>query len=292
MPSVLILLSTWNGMTYLPEQISSLFAQQFDGTLSILVRDDGSRDGTVAYLRGLGERVTVIEGTNVGPRASFFELLRLARDRDADVYALCDQDDVWRPDKIAQAINGFDPSHPSLYASAVELVDETLAPISTYVHPGDRSFVSTLVCNYITGCTCVFNRAFLNRMPFPDDPERVIMHDWWLASVAAIDAFVRYDPTPHIGYRQHASNHVGISNGVTAIVAKVRRALIETPKVTRFDHARQLRAAVIEWLAPGQRQVLDDFLASEHAPMRRWMFAVRHIRATGLQAALRFAVFG
>lgn len=292
MPNVLILLSTWNGMKFLPEQIDSLFAQQFDGALSILVRDDGSSDGTVAYLRGLGNHVSVIEGDNVGPRASFFELLRIARGYDSDVFALCDQDDVWRPEKIARAIRQFDATRPSLYASAVQLVDERLKPISTYVHPGDQSFVSTLMCNYITGCTCVFNRAFLDRLCFPDDTGKVIMHDWWLASIAAIDADIHYDPTPSIAYRQHASNHVGISNGLSAILAKIRRAIGEKPSVTRFDHARQLCAVAASRLDPGQRRILEDFLASEHSPARRCLFALRHLPAVGPQAALRLAVFG
>jgi glycosyltransferase involved in cell wall biosynthesis len=292
MPNVLILLSTWNGMTFLPEQIESLFAQQFDGKLSILVRDDGSTDGTVAYLRGLGDRVSVIEGENVGPRASFFELLRLARGFDADVFALCDQDDVWRPEKIACAIRNFDAKRPSLYASAVQLVDEQLEPISTYVHPGNRSFVSTLVCNYITGCTCVFNRAFLDQLCFPEDVGKVIMHDWWLASMATIDADIHYDRQSMIAYRQHASNHVGISNGIAAITAKVRRALSEKPAVTRFDHARQLRTAAGSRLNTQQRRILDSYLASEHSAVRRSVFALRHLRAIGLQAALRLAVFG
>lgn len=292
MPNVLILLSTWNGMAFLPEQIESLFAQQFDGNLSILVRDDGSSDGTVAYLRGLGDRVTVIEGENVGPRASFFELLRLARKYDADIFALCDQDDVWRPEKIATAIKHFNAARPSLYASAVQLVDEQLQPISTYVHPGNRSFVSTLVCNYITGCTCVFNRAFIDQLCFPQDVGKVIMHDWWLASMATIDADIHYDRQSTIAYRQHASNHVGISNGIPAIVAKVRRALTEKPAVTRFDHARQLRTVAGSRLDAQQRRILDSYLASEHSAVRRGVFAMRHLRAIGLQAALRLAVFG
>lgn len=292
MAKVLVLLSTWNGMTFLPEQIASLLAQEVEGELSILVRDDGSSDGTVAYLQGLGPRVRVVAGKNVGPRASFFELLRLARDSDADIYALCDQDDVWQPHKIARAQAAFDPARPGLYASALALVDETLAPIRTYVHPGDRSFAATLMCNYVTGCTCVFNRAFLEAMPFPADPQKVIMHDWWLASIATIEADIRYDPVSSIAYRQHASNHVGIKSGLLATLAKIRKAMAHKPAVTRFDHARQLRQATQDQLNPVQRCTLDAFLASEHSPLRRMAFALRHRRAVGMQAVLRFTTFG
>ncbi|PTW44081.1 glycosyltransferase involved in cell wall biosynthesis [Sphingomonas faeni] len=292
MAKVLVLLSTWNGMKFLEEQIQSLLAQDIDGELSILVRDDGSTDGTVEYLRSLGPIVTVIEGRNVGPRASFFDLLRLARNENADTYALCDQDDVWDPQKIRRAQAELADGRPGLYASALDLVDEALVPIRTYVHPGDRSFVATLMCNYVTGCTCVFNRPFLEQLPFPSDPEKVIMHDWWLASIATIKADIRYDRKSLIAYRQHASNHVGIKSGMAATLAKIRKAVTYKPSVTRFDHARQLRTAMQEQLDPVQRRTLERFLASEHSPIRRSLFALQHVSAIGLQGAMRFAAFG
>lgn len=292
MAKVLVLLSTWNGMKFLEYQIQSLLSQDIDGDLSILVRDDGSTDGTVDYLRGIGPIVTVIEGRNVGPRASFFELLRLARNEYADIYALCDQDDVWHPQKIRRAQAEFTDQRPGLYASALDLVDETLVPIRTYVHPGDRSFAATLMCNYVTGCTCVFNRPFLEQLPFPDDPEKVIMHDWWLASIATIKADIRYDPKSLIAYRQHASNHVGIKSGMAATLIKIRKAITHKPSVTRFDHARQLLNATQEQLDPAQRRTLERFLASEHSPIRRSLFAMQHVSAIGLQGAMRFAAFG
>lgn len=292
MPKVLVLLSTWNGMNFLEEQITSLLTQDIDGALSILVRDDGSTDGTVEYLRGIGPQVKVIEGRNIGPRASFLDLLRQARSEGADIYALCDQDDVWHPQKIRRAQAKLATQRPALYASALALVDEALVPIRTYVHPGDRSFVATLMCNYVTGCTCVFNRSFLEQLPFPEDPEKVIMHDWWLASIATINADIHYDPESLIAYRQHASNHVGIKSGVAATLAKIRKAITDRPKVTRFDHARQLLTATQGQLDPGQRRTLERFLASEHSRFRRSLFALQHVSAIGLQGAMRFAAFG
>ena len=47
MKSVLILMSTYNGEKYLKTQIDSLLAQK-NVNVSIVVRDDGSTDGTVS----------------------------------------------------------------------------------------------------------------------------------------------------------------------------------------------------------------------------------------------------
>lgn len=48
---VTILLSTFNGERYLPEQLASLRAQSLQDW-QLLWRDDGSNDGTVAIMRG------------------------------------------------------------------------------------------------------------------------------------------------------------------------------------------------------------------------------------------------
>ena len=49
MKKILVLLASYNGERYLPEQIDSLLCQK-NVDISILVRDDGSSDGTQAML--------------------------------------------------------------------------------------------------------------------------------------------------------------------------------------------------------------------------------------------------
>lgn len=289
---VLILLSTWNGITYLPAQLQSLFAQDVDGELSLLIRDDGSSDGTTEYIRSLADpRIRLIEGENLGPRGSFFALLRMAGDEQADFYALCDQDDVWRPDKLRRALALLEGEGPALYASSLDLVSDDLTPIQTYRHPGRRTFASTLVSNFVTGCTCVFNRAFLEQMPFPADPQRVIMHDWWLASVATLGSRIVYDQLSRIAYRQHALNHVGIKTGIVAMYRKVRKAIAEEPAVTRFNHAQQLVESAGNRLTGDQSRTIRAFLAGRASVRRRLGFVLRHRADIGMQSALRFVLF-
>ena len=153
-------------MKYLPEQIDSVFAQEGAIGLALMVRDDGSNDDTVAYLRNRDEHISVERGSNIGPCKSFLELLRKAKQSQFDFVALCDQDDVWEPTKLAAAIHSMPPDRPALYASALTLVDEELKPIGVFKHRGDRSFAATLLCNFVTGCTCVLNRKFLDALVF------------------------------------------------------------------------------------------------------------------------------
>jgi glycosyltransferase involved in cell wall biosynthesis len=94
-PHVQVLLSTYNGERFLRPQLDSLLAQDHPN-VSILVRDDGSSDGTQAildeYARG-GARMQVIRGTHLGFTQSFFDLIERSSP-EADFLALSDQDDV------------------------------------------------------------------------------------------------------------------------------------------------------------------------------------------------------
>ena len=293
MSRVVILMSTWNGMKYLPEQIHSLFQQDLSSDLFLLVRDDGSTDSTVDYLRSLKDpRVLVVPGENVGPKGSFFQLLKLAQSEDADYFALCDQDDFWHPHKISHAIAALGVDRPAIYASSLNLVDENLYQIGKYLHPGNHSFVSTLVCNYITGCTCVFNRGFLDQLAFPERPDFTIMHDWWIASIASIDSHIVYDCCSSIDYRQHGSNHVGIQTGWRALWLKLRKAVVANPEVSRFRHAEQLLAATEDRLTSEQRADLIEFIASEHSRLRRLSFVTTHHADLNFLSAFRYVVFG
>ena len=97
-----ILLATCNGALYLPEQLDSLLAQTCRGW-RLLVRDDGSSDGTREILENYRSRhpdvIMIIpgEGQNLGACGNFSCLLEQS---DAPYIMFCDQDDVWLPDKI------------------------------------------------------------------------------------------------------------------------------------------------------------------------------------------------
>jgi len=101
---VQILLSTYNGVDYLKPQMESLLAQDH-ADVKILVRDDGSSDGTVALLREYQARcdLEIVGGENVGFAQSFLRLLSLSSPT-VDYVAFCDQDDVWQPVKVSRSV--------------------------------------------------------------------------------------------------------------------------------------------------------------------------------------------
>lgn len=213
---VVILMATYNGSSYLAQQLDSILAQTHKNW-KLLVRDDCSTDNTMDILKKYqeqDERITILDnkGINLKTIGNFFELMQKAPD--SDYYALCDQDDFWYPNKLERALfcleNKFDDhSMPLLYCGAKEITDENLKvqEISVIKHP-KLTWQSALVENICTGCTCVFNHA-LRQKAVLYTPKKCIMHDWWLYLLAVGLGKAYYDEKPFIQYRQHGNNVYG-----------------------------------------------------------------------------------
>lgn len=159
---VQILMSTYNGEKYLKEQIESLINQR-NVDISILVRDDGSTDGTVKILKEYQEKGILkwYDGENLKPAKSFLDLINKADE--SDYYAFCDQDDVWLEDKLEIAINKLnscDKERPALYYGRPRLVDSKLNYIKNPKKSKDCmiKYESAIINSNATGCTMVFNK--------------------------------------------------------------------------------------------------------------------------------------
>ncbi|WP_432647397.1 glycosyltransferase [Mitsuokella sp.] len=214
---VLILLSTYNGVKFLPHLLSSLMSQQ-EVKVFCLIRDDGSQDGTWELLETYAsnnKNLLIYRGENVGPRNSFNDLINHPITMKYQWIAFCDQDDVWLPDKLITAIDTLkeyhDNSVPLLYCSNLYLVNSQLERIGL-MH--SQKFIfnkkTAMVQNIGTGCTEVFNQeaARLYRLGIGTFEE---LHDYWMFLVCIFMGRVVYDKNPHILYRQHENNVVGAS---------------------------------------------------------------------------------
>ena len=53
---IVVLLSTYNGEKYLKEQIDSILNQKSSHQIDLMIRDDGSSDGTIEILKSYEEK--------------------------------------------------------------------------------------------------------------------------------------------------------------------------------------------------------------------------------------------
>ena len=220
MIKVQILMSTYNGEAYLREQMDSILAQKTilgkeKIAISLLIRDDGSKDNTIKILEEYKKRfsqISYIKGENIGACKSFFKLMQKV-EKEMDYIAFSDQDDVWKENKIKRAISGLKKydTIPAMYASDLEIVNYNLELIkvsnntSKHFYP---SFGNALIENICTGCTIVINKKLYD-MVVKTVPRYAYMHDWWLYMTASCFGKVLYDKKAWIKYRQHKENTVG-----------------------------------------------------------------------------------
>lgn len=218
MKTVTVLMSVYNGERYLREQIESLLAQK-DVCLSILVRDDGSSDGTRDILEEYQARGSLrwYTGENLRAARSFLNLLEQAPV--SDYYAFADQDDYWLEDKLKIACDRLSSleeqsaeERPALYYGRPRLVSADLTPIPGPDSSKDRmvDFKSALINSNATGCTMVFNRKLKDKV-LEQTPNYLAMHDAWLHKICIITGGQLYfDEDVHILYRQHGNNVIGM----------------------------------------------------------------------------------
>lgn len=227
----MILLSTYNGEKYLEEQLDSLLGQE-GIPVFILIRDDGSTDGTTGILKEYADRyenIEISEVENVGVINSFNALISHPLVDRFEYVAFCDQDDVWLSGKISAAMVSFNPDKsdvPQLYCSNLQVVDEKLSPIKLYHTTAPKYNRHTaIVQNCATGCTQVFNRKAV-QLYRDGIGKRMEMHDYWMFLVCMYMGRVFWDNNAFILYRQHLGNVVGAKE------KSVQKALSNVRSVT------------------------------------------------------------
>jgi len=225
-----ILLSTYNGEKYLREQLDSIIRQENYKDISVLIRDDGSTDGTRNILREYSEKYgfSVLYGENVGVNRSMWILLENS-DPNCAFFALSDQDDVWLEDKLLVALSMLkreDCSKPLLFASLSQITDENLNQTGSTIEPRHISYYNAMVQNVLPGHTQVFNLA-MRSLLLDRGAEDMHVVDWWMYLTASATGKVLFANRYTVLHRQHGGNAVGYQMGFyKKIICKLRNILI------------------------------------------------------------------
>jgi glycosyltransferase involved in cell wall biosynthesis len=218
-----ILMATYNGKKYIEEQLESIIRQE--GTEIILtVRDDGSTDGTARIVNEYAEKYPqlirlISDGEATGSAKANF--LRLIYQAAGDYVMFADQDDVWDRDKVEKTLDymmrlekKYGKDTPLLVHTDLRVVDENLNEIAPSFFdlmrlPKKKGLNDLLIQNSVVGCTVMINRKLLNMAKQALTTEHVLMHDHFLALVAAAYGHLGYADITPVAYRQHTGNQVG-----------------------------------------------------------------------------------
>jgi len=202
------------------EQLASLVAQTHSNWHCVITMDSPLRDiqGAAELQPYLGDpRFTWVEnGERLGVRKNFEKAIRLAAQRDVDLIAFADQDDIWLPEKISTSVTAITNAGPMglVHTDAYLLIHDEL--LSETIHSLHRitqtktSVEEIIVYPSISGYLIVLDAQLVRR--HPEIPEAMRYHDHWYSVVAtAYGGVHRIDEALAID-RQHENNTVGISS--------------------------------------------------------------------------------
>ena len=220
-PTVTVLMATYNGVDYLAEQVESIL-DQVDVNVHLVVSDDRSSDGTWEWLldRAADDpRILLLPQINPsgGFAANFYRLLCDAPL--AELVAFSDQDDVWNPSKLA---------HQAAVLRAARC-DGISSNVTAVAADGARTLIRKSYpqrrLDYLfeapgPGSTFVFTQRLADMLrglltDHNTPAQAVQRHDWLTYAVCRARGW-RWliEDTPWVDYRQHETNALGANRGL------------------------------------------------------------------------------
>ena len=304
-----ILMATYNGEKYLKEQIDSLLSQTFSD-FTLWISDDVSTDVTwdilTTYAQQYPEKINISqrERNSGSPWPNFLDLMISIKD---DYIMLCDQDDVWLPDKIEKTLKkmqemekAYGSDMPILVHTDLIVVDQDLQTLNaSYKHAMNSDFCRTgfnqvLIQNTVTGCTAMYNRALGALLDAK--PQYCVMHDWWLKLVASAFGKIGHLDDKTIFYRQHGKNEVGAKD-VRRLSYKINRLLNggsikEAIRIT-YPQAESFLTVYSKRLTDEQKSIIRKYCSiSQLGKWGRWR-TIRELKSlkSGISRNIAYFIF-
>jgi hypothetical protein len=215
---VAVLLATHNGGRFVEQQIESLKQNTSAFTLHWL--DDHSTDNTREIVRttALNSCIEMEEWhrpEHQGVPGAYFQLLECV---DADIYLFCDQDDIWQPGKIDEAVANLLPdmklptlcfSDPLLFKDSEPNIYHRLSEVSgektEVALQESRLFTATVAVGHTQGFTRPLREIFVKHKDIARTHAH--MHDAWMYIIAVASGTARIlSNAPTTLYRRHGNN--------------------------------------------------------------------------------------
>ena len=232
--TISVAMTTYNGARFLREQLDSILAQSRLPD-ELVVCDDRSSDETAEILEEYSSRSpfpmkVVVNDERLGSTKNFEKAIQLSS---GDLIALCDQDDVWRPQKLAviEAAFAADPGLGAVLTNA-DLIDKDGArlpgdlwakcrfnEVRQGILEGPGRFDLLFGLPFATGATMAFRSHFRPLLlPFPSGSPTFI-HDRWTAILIAAVGRIAIIRDKLIAYRLHGGQQLGV--GKLPLILKV-----------------------------------------------------------------------
>lgn len=289
MEKVNIIIATYQGGKYIRQQLDSILASE-DAEFMISIYDDGSKDDTAAiveeYVKKYPDQVQFVRNAkNLGHLQNF---LQGVVNNPYDYVMFCDQDDVWKPEKIMKTYRCMkeaesqqnEPMPLVVFTDAV-IVDENLKELNPSFHQssgldtGKLDLAHLLMENKMMGCTMMLNRPLLDRITVL--PEHARFHDWWIALIAAAYGKILYLPEGTMLYRQHGNNVVGNRSFRQYVLQRLANLKEQKKAINKLiDQAEEFYQIYQNTLSPQAKRLVEKFLSLRTSGYIKRRYLVLH----------------
>lgn len=238
-PKVSIALSTYNGESFLNEQLNSILNQS-RLPFEVQIGDDGSTDRTKLIIEDFAKKAPfkVVLHCNLHRLGYGSNFIQTALRCDGDWIAFCDQDDVWLPNKLERYVDFIIRYHHSdltMVTHSAKVVNTNLSDIGYKIPSEAENRITPPLGRPLDwgplGCTQIFKKSILsiansnNRFPTLHKNIDPFPHDFWCGLVAnalGSTAFINEDL---LLYRRHnfTASSAGKSRN-TSIISQTKNA--------------------------------------------------------------------
>lgn len=224
-----VAIATYNGQEFIKEQLLSILNQTMPVD-EIVICDDQSSDDTVKIIQELlCDKIYLYQNEkNLGYKLNFKKALSYCK---GDYIFLCDQDDIWKPNKVQTMIEIMQ-NHPEIkaLASTYDLIDELgnekqIDINRKYSNKNmykckvkDNALVKVpferlVVENSFQGCALCVRKQVNEKFQrcFSVD----FHHDWLINILASEQNGMYFLNVPLFHYRIHSKNTIGLKGNVT-----------------------------------------------------------------------------
>ncbi len=214
MTRISVAMVTYQGITYIKEQLDSILANLSEED-EVVISDDGSTDGTIDFIKEYMEkdsRIQLLDGPRRGVKANVEHALRGCK---GEYIFLADQDDIWMEDKVSKVMEAFEKQGVNLVVHDAVVMDGACKEVildSFYSLKGSGAgAVKNIWRNTYIGCCMAFKHNLLEEvLPIPDYIE---MHDQWIGVINDLQKKGTYFLEDKLlCYRRHGNNASGMTH--------------------------------------------------------------------------------
>lgn len=236
-PSVTVVIATFNRADHLPRALDSVLAQD-DVELEVVLVDDGSTDETPAVAERYRDRIRYTRQEN---RERGAARNRGLREASGDLVAFFDSDDEMLPGHLrglATALQGS-PDSGIAYSRSIFVDDLTDEPFDVVPHdpPRGDAFLEMVEHNVVTQSSILLRRSLLDEVGAYDEDRALSgAEDWelWCRCLAVSPLLFVDQTTVRIYF--HPENTVGDAGKMDAALRLARRKILDVP-----DHRERIR---------------------------------------------------